>query len=172
MICLTLPIPPSANHYKALRIVKSGGKAIPMWYLTKEAKDYKEAVAWYVRSVGVRQPLAGRVWLDIQFYPARPKDWGRRARKDPAGWDDSIARQDLDNVRKVLYDALKDLVFADDKMIFKDSGEVMEPDEHGPRVEVTIRQIVRKTGQGSLDIAAPPDAPLPQQQPDDEPAPF
>jgi len=161
VIYLVLPVPPSANHYKAMRIVKINGRMAPMWYLTKEAKAYKESVAWYLRSLGITQALPGRVWLDIQFYPARPQDWAKRQRKDPANWDDSIARQDLDNVRKVLYDALKDLVFADDKMIFKDSGEVMEPDEHGARVEVTIRSIVRKTPQAGLPgvESLPPPAP-------------
>lgn len=153
---LTLPVPPSGNHYKATRVVKVKGRQTVMWYLTKEAQAYKEQAAWYARSLGVNQPLTGRVHIHVELYPARPLDWAKRQRKDPTNWDDTVARQDLDNCRKVLYDALKDVVFADDKMVFADSGEVMEPDEHGARVEVTITSIVRATSQKQLLPDAPP----------------
>lgn len=164
---LTLPVPPSGNHYKAPRVVKVKGRQTVMWYLTKEAQAYKEQVAWYARSVGLHQPLAGRVHIHVELYPARPLDWAKRARKDPTNWDDTVARQDLDNCRKVLYDALKDVCFDDDKMVFADSGEVMEPDEHGARVEVTIRQIVRAVPQQALLPTLPPPAVA---GPSDEPA--
>lgn len=172
MIFLTLPVPPSANAYWGIRLIwnEKLQKKIPMVYVTKEGAAYKKTVENYVKACGIWQPLPGRVWIDIQLYPGRPQDWARRQRKDPANWDDTIGRIDLDNARKCLYDALKGCVFGDDKMVFKDSGEVQEPDEHSARVEVTIRQIVRKTAQQSLDIEALPPAPLPPQQQADEPA--
>jgi crossover junction endodeoxyribonuclease RusA len=58
---------------------------------------------------------------------------------------------DLDNARKVLYDALKDVAFGDDKWVRADSAERMEPDEHGARVVVTITPIAkREAPQSSL----------------------
>lgn len=152
MIRLTFPIPISANAYWGTRMVrnKATGKQMPMLYVTKEAVEYKREVADYARAVGVMAPLAGRVWVDIQLYPNRPQDWARRTRLNPANWDDTLRRPDLDNCRKVLYDAMKDVVFGDDLMVFKDSGEVREPDENGGRVVVTVRQIVRKTNQAVL----------------------
>lgn len=136
------------------------GRLMAQVYTTKEAAEYKEAVAWYVRSVGVRQPLAGRVWVDLQLYPKRPQDWERRRRLDPANWDDTLRRPDLDNCRKVLYDALKGCAFGDDILVFKDSGEVQEPDEFGARVEVRIRQIRRVGPQvGLAGFADLPPAP-------------
>ena len=160
MIVLTLPIPPSLNAYWGTRMVKNNatGKLMPMVYTTKEAATYKEQVAWYVRSVGILKPLAGRVWIDLQLYPARPQDWAKRRAKDPLTWDNTIRRPDLDNVRKCLYDALKDAAFCDDALVFKDSGEIQEPDDHGARVEVTIRQIRRATPQVLLDIQDVPEA--------------
>ena len=152
MIVLTLPIPISSNDYWGQRQVWSPkqGRHISMVYVTPEAREYKDSVAWYVRSVGIRAPLAGRVWVDIKLYPNRPQDWAKRAAKDPACWDDTVRRPDLDNCRKVLYDALKGSAFGDDVLVFKDSGEVQEPDEWGARVVVTIRSIVRKSPQQAL----------------------
>ena len=158
MICLTLPVPPSANLYWRSRVVKVNGKPMPMVYVSAEATAYKADVAAYCYSVGIRQPLAGRVWVHFDLYPQRPQDWARRQRKDPANWDDSLRRIDLDNARKVLNDALAGVVFGDDALIFRDSGEVMEPDEHGARVEVTIRSIVRRTPQQALIPEAVPAA--------------
>jgi crossover junction endodeoxyribonuclease RusA len=158
VIVLTLPVPPSSNAYWSTRMVKTKatGRLMPMVYVTDEAREYKDRVAWYVRSVGIRAPLAGRVWIDLQLYPNRPQDWAKRAAKDPENWDNTIRRPDLDNCRKVLYDALKGSAFGDDILVFKDSGEVQEPDEWGARVVVTIRSIVRKSPQQKLitEVAA------------------
>lgn len=145
MITVKLPYPISANRYWATRIVtpKGGGRPMAMTYVTPEAKQYKEAVAWLLKSHGVRQALPGRVQVDIQMWPHRPLDYKKRMAKDPMYWDDTVMRLDLDNARKVVNDALKEIAFADDKCIFKDSGEVMEPDGREACLIVTIRPYVR-----------------------------
>jgi crossover junction endodeoxyribonuclease RusA len=87
--------------------------------------------------------------VDIQLYPKRPQDWAKRAAKDPDNWDDTVQCIDLDNARKILYDALKGIAFTDDGRVFEDTGKRMEPDGEA-RVVVTITPIDIQSNQGSL----------------------
>lgn len=135
---LSLPYPPSANRYWRTRVIKG----VAVTYVSDEAKNYKTGVAWLAKSAGIRKPYTGRVSVDIALYPHRPQDWAKRAKQNPPTWDDTVQCIDIDNARKVLYDALQGVAFVNDKFIFQDSGRRMEPDEHGARVVVTIAQIV------------------------------
>ena len=132
-IVLVLPYPLSANRY--WRPVPIGGHItiVP----TKEAKAYKADVQALALRSGIRKPIAGRVNVHLALYPQRPQDWQKRAKLDPLTWDDTVRCIDLDNARKVLYDALKGVAFVDDNRIFEDSGKRMEPDGEA-RVVVTI----------------------------------
>jgi crossover junction endodeoxyribonuclease RusA len=150
MIVLTLPTPPSANRIWKTRVAREGGRYIAQTYLTPEARAYKDEVGWLAKKAGISQPMPGRVWFDLQLYPALPDDFAQRYQRNQEGWDDDVRRLDLDNARKLLYDALQNICYGNDKLIFKDSGEVMEPDRHGPRVVVTIRQIARVVPQLKL----------------------
>lgn len=133
-IVLVLPYPISANRYWTSFQL---GKRI-MTAPSAEAKAYKRQVAQLVKAQGVRQPLTGRVRIDLKLYPNRPLDWQRRQRKDGQAWDDTVQCLDLDNARKVVYDSLKGLVIEDDKWVRQDTGERMEPDEHGARLVITV----------------------------------
>lgn len=157
MIIVTLPYPVSANRYWATRIVtpKGTNRPMAMTYVTPEAKAYKERVGWILKQHGVRAALPGRVHVEIQMYPHRPLDYKKRMKVDPMYWDDTVQRLDLDNARKVVNDALKEIAFADDKCIFKDGGEVMEPDGREACLVVTIKPYVRAVNpQASLLEAA------------------
>jgi crossover junction endodeoxyribonuclease RusA len=155
MLTVTLPYPISANRYWATRVViPKGGKPMAMTYVTPEAKRYKETVGWLLQAAGVRRPLTGRVHVDIKLYPHRPLDWAKRMKADPLYWADSVQRLDLDNARKVLNDALKDIAFGDDKCIWQDSGMVMEPDGREACIVVTIAQLVKTSPQASILEAA------------------
>lgn len=144
-VTLRLPYPISANDYWSSRVARSKktGKNIVLTYVTTEAAAYKKEVGWMAKAAGIHAPMQGPVQVHIRVFPQRPLDWAKRAQKDPDGWTDSIRCIDLDNARKVLYDALKGIAFEDDKWIKRDSGEICEPDEHGARVEVTIRPIIK-----------------------------
>lgn len=147
-VVLTLPYPLSANRYWRTYMPK-GFKA-PVTAISQEAKAYKSEVAWLAKAAGVRSPIAGRVEVNVRLYPMRPADWAKRAAKDPLCWDDTVRCIDLDNARKVLYDALKGVVFEDDRWVRRDSAERMEPDGEA-RVVVTVRQIAAPSSpQGSL----------------------
>lgn len=146
-IRLSLPYPVSANRYWRSLVPRGHKRAIVT--LSDEAKSYKSQVAWMAKAAGIRTPMAGRVHVEIYLYPKRPLDYAKRMKKNPDGWDDDVQCIDLDNARKVLYDALKGIAFDDDKWIFSDGGARMEPDGEA-RVEVVIRKIERSGQQGSL----------------------
>ncbi|WP_082575625.1 RusA family crossover junction endodeoxyribonuclease [Lysobacter sp. Root667] len=141
-ITLVLPYPISANRYWATRVIarpkKPPHKPLAMTYVTPEAVDYKSEVSKLALEAGIRAPITGRVRITLRLFPSRPQDWARRARKDPDGWDDTVQCLDLDNARKVVYDALKGVAIEDDKWVRQDAAERCEPDELGARVEVTI----------------------------------
>lgn len=91
MIQLTLPWPPSVNHY--YRWVGS------RMLISYEGRCYREAVVRLLRGLS-RPPLLDRLQVDIQAFPP-----DRR-------------RRDLDNAQKALLDAIQHAgVYADDSQI-------------------------------------------------------
>lgn len=146
MIALTLPYPISANRY--WRPVKLGThiSIVP----TLEARAYREEVALMAKAAGVRKPLEGRIAVQVQLYPQRPRDWAKRAAKDPRTWDDDVRCIDLGNAEKVLSDALNGVAWVDDKQLRRILLERMEPD--GPaRVVLTITKLaLPQSAQGEL----------------------
>lgn len=156
MIHLTLPPAISANRYWATRIVTPrGGKPFVSTYVTPEAKQYRESVAWLLKAKGIRQPMPGRVQLDILMYPHRPQDFKKRMRDMGDDWDTTVQRIDADNCIKVVADSLKDLAFGDDKCISRVTCEVMEPDGREACVVVTISPYVRAGRAEQLTILPP-----------------
>lgn len=160
MIVVTLPYPISANVYWRSRIVTpKGGAPFVSTYVSKEAKEFKETVGWLLRAAGVRSVLPGRMHVDIKLYPHRPLDYKKRMRDHGDLWDDTVQRLDLDNCRKVVNDALKEIAIEDDKCIFKDSGEVMEPDGREACLVVTITPYQRSRVQ-QQELALPKPEPV------------
>lgn len=131
---LTLPYPISANRYWRAVTIRGHAAMVP----TKEAKAFKEDVAWRARLAGIRTPLDGRVSLVVRLFPARPQDWAKRSAKNPDGWDDDVRCIDLGNCEKVLSDALNGVAWVDDKQLRRIVLERCEPDEKGARVEIEI----------------------------------
>lgn len=150
-VCLSLPYPISANAYWGTRVITpKGGRPMSITYVTHEAREYKKTVEQLARAAGIREPITGRVMLEIWLYPGRPLDWQTRQRKLGAHWDTDVRCIDLDNANKVLLDALKDIVMADDKFVFKIASQRMEPDAVGARTVVRITKIEVPVLQGEL----------------------
>lgn len=151
MICLTLPWPVSANVY--WRSFVPRGHKRPVITLSDEAKEYKAEVAGIVKAAGIVKPIPGRVCIWLRLYPARPKDWAKRQRRDPQGWDDSVRSIDLDNANKVLLDSLKGLAFEDDSWVRELHSARMEPDDGPARVVLAIKaQAPRVIAQKGLQL--------------------
>ncbi|USE79006.1 RusA family crossover junction endodeoxyribonuclease [Cupriavidus gilardii] len=134
-ITLTLPYPVSANRY--WRTYMPRGFKAPVTTLSAEAKAYKQEVGWLARAAGVHAPIVGRVAVAYTLYPNRPQDWQKRMRRDGARWDDTVQCIDLDNAQKVLMDALKGIVFEDDRWVRRITAERAEPDGEA-RLLVTV----------------------------------
>lgn len=154
-VTLTLPWPISANRY--WRQFYNPKTKHVMQGPSSDATKYKRDCAWLVKAAGIREPIPGRVHVHLQLYPGQPQNHASRKRKDPMNWDDDVRCIDLDNARKVVYDSLKGVLFDDDKWVWSDSAERMEPDDQGARCVVTIWPIVRVCPQPMLDLQlAPP----------------
>ena len=160
-ITLVLPYPISANDYWRTRTVKpKTGPSFISTYVTPEARAYKEDCGWRAKAAGVRAPLIGRVLVHIELYPHRPLDYVTRMRDSGDAWDNDVRCMDLDNARKVLFDALKGVVFEDDRWVWHDSAIRCEPDAHGARVVVRIETYVRPVPVEQLTLL-PAEAPVP-----------
>lgn len=145
-ITLVLPYPISANRYwNSFRL---GNRM--MVAPSSEAKAYKRQVAQLAQACGISKPITGRVQIDIRLWPKRPKDWARRYAQDPFAWDDTVLCLDLDNVNKVLFDALKGIAIDDDRWVRRMTSERMQPDDGGARVAVRITPLVIAVRQGAL----------------------
>lgn len=142
MITLKLPYPISANRYWAHRVVTpKGGRPMALTYVTPEAKQYKETVGWLAKAAGIK-PIVGRVAIVIELYPHRPLDYQKRMKLHGDAWDDTVQCLDLGNAEKVLSDALKDILFGDDKLLHDIHLKRMEPDGEA-RVVVHLTPYVR-----------------------------
>jgi crossover junction endodeoxyribonuclease RusA len=165
VIVLTFPYPLSANEYWQPVHVHpkkgSGKKGHISIVPTKEALAFKEEIGWRARAQGIRAPLAGPVEVTYQLYPRLPQDWAKRAKKDPVWWDLTVRCIDLDNARKVLNDAMKNIVFGDDSLIRKDPGEIMMPDGEA-RIVVTVKPYERAHPQDYLFAREPVYVPKPK----------
>lgn len=150
-IRVTIPYPVSSNRYWRSFVPRGHQRAIVV--LSDEAKAFKARVRHEARSAGINTPIAGRVAVSIRLYPQRPQDAARRAAKNPTTWDDDVRSIDLDNAAKVLIDALKDVAFGDDRMVWRLDLERMEPDG-AARAEVTISAIAAADPRGALDLTA------------------
>ena len=136
-VTLVLPYPVSANRY--WRTYQPKGHRVPVTVVSREAKKYKLTVQKMALEAGIGSPVEGRIAVSYTLYPRRPKDWFKRMTRDPLHWDDSVQCIDLDNAQKVLFDAMKGVVFVDDDRVFRIVGERVAPDEFGARVEVMVR---------------------------------
>ena len=137
MIALTLPWPVSANRYWRTFVPRGSRRAVTV--VSPEAEQYRDDVAIeHARHYGARQPINGPVAVSVSLYPARPKDWAKRARTEGPSWHQSVRSIDLDNALKVLIDALKGVAYHDDKQVFRIDASRCEPDESGARVVVSV----------------------------------
>lgn len=118
---VTLPYPPSGNHYKGWRTVKTkSGRVVPTAYVKKEGNAFRVVAQLQCKASGVR--VTDRdVKLNIIAY--RPRKSG-----------------DIDNFLKCLLDALEGVAYRDDKQVVS-LTVIRKDDKNNPRVEVEILPI-------------------------------
>lgn len=125
---IILPKPPSVNDMYGFNR-STGAK-----YLKKEVQEwYAEAGNVIMMQYAPFEQIKGRVRIDIVLYA------------------DPVKRNDIDNIRKCVYDLLKPLTFQhqygmgvieDDEMVYLDGGEKIDVQgRKNEKIEVTITQI-------------------------------
>lgn len=82
---------------------------------SKEAVEYKSEVG-DIASAAITKEMQGCIKVELALHPERPKDWQKRAKKDPR-WVLGVRRMDLDNALKVALDALQGIAYEDDRSI-------------------------------------------------------
>lgn len=126
---LSYAIPPSVNHYLALRTTVKNGKPLGINYKTKEASKYQKAFAEYVRDEIEKQnwttdtDKSRHYYVDAVFYFPR-------------------IDMDANNYWKVPLDAITDtkLIWQDDNVVCERVQMIMY-DSNNPRMELTIHPV-------------------------------
>ena len=111
---IVLPLPPSANVYWR----NYRGRTV----VSASAKAYKAGVGLVAQHHGMH-PMTGPIAVYVHVYRARKVG-------------------DLDNYKKVLYDALQGIAYNDDDQIVEEHSWRWD-DKANPRVEVEIRRVER-----------------------------
>ena len=125
-LLLTLPIPPSVNHYLAYRAIIKNGRPMAMSYKTKEALQYQKDLMLYVeREVANQQwdlvpNKMQHFYIDAVFY------FGK-------------TNQDANNYFKVMLDAITDtqLIWLDDNVTCERVQGIYY-DSENPHVDIRI----------------------------------
>ena len=121
---MILPWPISANDYwRSVPNPRTGRMVV---LVSREARAYKKLVAWRAVEFGFKRPLEGDVELRLRLVP------------------DSQSRMDLDNAMKVVIDALKGVVFVDDRQIVRIFAERAKREKGvgNRRLEVDVFEVV------------------------------
>jgi crossover junction endodeoxyribonuclease RusA len=119
---LTLPLPPNANNYRGIRVIRVGTRHVPQFFLRPAAKKYHRDSAQYALASG-HFPFNATVPVAVTLRIYRARKQG-----------------DLEGFMKVLLDALEGIAYADDKQIVRILAERFD-DKANPRVEVEVTEI-------------------------------
>lgn len=117
-VTLNLPYPVSANRYWRSFVPKGHKRAIVV--PSDEAKSYRTECGWIAKAAGVRAPVTTP--LEAQFLLFTP----------------TRAYMDIDNALKVAVDALKGVVYEDDRQIWRIEIERMQPGGGQPCLRATF----------------------------------
>src|SRR6478735_350471 len=101
---LILPTPPSNNHYRknyCTGHVNEYGHHIVRSSLSPKAKEYRTMVGWEAKAAGIRLSKA-KMSVVVDVFCVEGK-----------------LTLDLDNIPKVLFDALTGVAWEDDKQVFE-----------------------------------------------------
>lgn len=116
---------------KRHRTAKSGHRYDP------SSKD-KKAIQKALLPIKPTKPLTGLFAVTIRAYFETPKSWSDKKREEHEEWF-RPKTPDVDNIEKILFDAMNKYILADDKMIVYTS--VSKHYSMNPRTEIEIHEI-------------------------------
>jgi Holliday junction resolvase RusA-like endonuclease len=128
---LTIPGKPLGKQRP--RVLKTG-----VTYTPKETVNYEAVVkALYIEKYGTEKPFEGPVMINIVAFYQIPKSASKRRKEAMAKHDIMpTIRPDLDNIAKIIMDALAGVAYEDDKQITSCSINKLYSDE--PKVIVYV----------------------------------
>lgn len=97
-----------------------------------------ERVAWLVKNSPecATEPLDEPVSVDMTFYVSMPKSWSKRKKQTMLGQPVAKKRFDIDNLEKLVYDALEGILWTDDGLIWQHSVKKIWSDTG--RIEMNV----------------------------------
>lgn len=140
MIRFTVPGKPMGKQRH--RMTKTGHT-----YTPKKTVEYEERVrsrfinaSWNNGRAVLSNITISPVRMDIKAYFPIPKSWSKKKREQAlAGEIRPTVKPDLDNITKIIADALNGLAFKDDSQIVTGTRDKWYSDD--PRVEIEISEV-------------------------------
>jgi Holliday junction resolvase RusA-like endonuclease len=151
-IKITVPYPISTNDYLGWMVAGSGGKRFCKSYVKKTTEEFKELCADELKKEVARmnQELDDKIVLPVKnikfeahviVYPKLPKAWKKLQKEDPDNWELKIKTIDIDNSLKVLFDSFNNVLYGDDRKIWRIVVERGYPIENGG-AEVVFKEYI------------------------------
>lgn len=109
-------------------------------YTPNKTKEYEDLIKQYfiMKFRGIK-PLDGRISVTIKAYFSIPKNASKKQREEMLNNNISpVKKPDIDNIAKIILDALNKLAFNDDNQIIKLSIEKVYSEEE--KVSVLIEE--------------------------------
>ena len=132
----SIMIPGDAVPQGRPRVVRIGGRTIA--YDPPKSKAYKARVRQYAARNAPKEPLEGKVTLEVRIYRSVPKSWSKKKREAAyAGMIWPTTKPDVSNIVKGIEDALNGIWYKDDSQIVREYS--MKQYAREPGVIVTMR---------------------------------
>ena len=107
--------------------------------------NYENLVKWIVGESMQVEQLTGEIEAEIKAYYAIPKSMTKKNRQlIEEGKLHPTKKPDLDNVAKIILDALNGIAYKDDSQVVRMHIEKEYADDEKPRVEVVLRELEEK----------------------------
>ena len=112
----SIMIPGDAVPQGRPRVVRIGGRTIA--YDPPKSKAYKARVRQYAARNAPKEPLEGKVTLEVRIYRSVPKSWRKKEHEAAdAGLIWPTTKPDVSNIVKGIEDALNGIWYKDDSQI-------------------------------------------------------
>ena len=112
-----------------------------MAYTPAKTKRAEQAVKEaYKSAYGDKEPFAGAIWLSVEFYMPIPKSLSKKKREELRGrWH--CKKPDVDNLLKLVQDALNGLAWKDDSQIVSCAVKKLYTYDDCPKTRVIIKDL-------------------------------
>ena len=111
------------------------GKLVTVYDPGKKEQDEIKTI---IRSLWKKNPIDTAVELKVVFCMPVPKSWSKKKREAHLG-NPHVVKQDIDNLLKKVLDCMNEIVFTDDRKVWKVAVSKIYSDT--PRTEVAIKWI-------------------------------